>query len=101
MIFDGDCGFCRRWIERWKAATGDRIDYAPSQEVGARFPEIPAEAFSPYPQHIPRCIRIFIHGAAHEMPISAAEAWVKLVSEFVDRGEYFLVNNGDSGGRLA
>jgi predicted DCC family thiol-disulfide oxidoreductase YuxK len=45
MVFDGDCGFCRRWIERWKAATGDRIDYAPSQEVGARFPEIPSEAF--------------------------------------------------------
>ena len=57
---------------------------------------IPAEAFAPYPQHIPRCIRIFIHGAAHEMPISAAQAWVRLVGEFVDRGEYFLVNTGDA-----
>ena len=59
---------------------------------------IPGEAFLPYPQRIPRCIRIFIYGAAHEMPISAAQAWVKLVNEFVDRGEYFLVNSGDSGG---
>lgn len=45
-IFDGDCGFCRQWIVRWKAVTGPRVDYAPSQEVAARFPEIPAEAFA-------------------------------------------------------
>ncbi|HEX7252406.1 MAG TPA: lipase maturation factor family protein [Thermoanaerobaculia bacterium] len=46
MIFDGDCGFCRRWIGRWKAATGGAVDYAESQQVGSRFPEIPEEAFA-------------------------------------------------------
>ncbi|HSS44178.1 MAG TPA: DCC1-like thiol-disulfide oxidoreductase family protein, partial [Thermoanaerobaculia bacterium] len=45
VIFDGDCGFCRFWIGRWKSITGDRVDYAPFQEVAARFPEIPREAF--------------------------------------------------------
>ena len=46
LIYDGLCGFCRRWIERWKGETGDAVDYAPSQEVAARFPEIPAEVFA-------------------------------------------------------
>ncbi len=45
LIFDGDCGFCKRWVERWKSLTGDRVDYAPSQEAGSRFPEISAEEF--------------------------------------------------------
>jgi predicted DCC family thiol-disulfide oxidoreductase YuxK len=45
-IFDGDCGFCRAWIERWKTLTGPRVDFAPSQEVSARFPEVPKEAFA-------------------------------------------------------
>ncbi|MBI2338947.1 MAG: lipase maturation factor family protein [Deltaproteobacteria bacterium] len=45
LIFDGACGFCRRWIERWRQKTGDRIDYAPSQEAAGRFPEIPKEEF--------------------------------------------------------
>jgi predicted DCC family thiol-disulfide oxidoreductase YuxK/uncharacterized membrane protein YphA (DoxX/SURF4 family) len=45
MIFDGDCGFCRRWIHRWKSETGESVGYAASQEVAARFPEIPPEAF--------------------------------------------------------
>ena len=45
-VFDGDCGFCRQWVARWKARTGPLVDYAPSQEVAARFPEIPPEAFA-------------------------------------------------------
>ncbi len=44
MIWDGDCHFCRGWVERWRAQTGDRVEYEPSQQIAARFPEIdPAE----------------------------------------------------------
>jgi len=46
VIYDGRCGFCRIWIDYWKQLTGEAIDYAPSQEVGANFPQIPAENFS-------------------------------------------------------
>ncbi len=45
MLFDGDCHFCRRWIERWKEATAGTVDYVTSQETGARFPEISPEEF--------------------------------------------------------
>ena len=45
LIFDGDCHFCRRWIERWRELTAGAVEYAPSQEIAGRFPEIPAEAF--------------------------------------------------------
>ena len=46
VLFDGRCGFCRIWIEYWKALTGDRVAYAPSQEAGNQYPQIPAEAFA-------------------------------------------------------
>jgi len=46
LIFDGDCDFCRRWIVRWQEATGDAVDYAPSQEVAERFPQVTAEEFA-------------------------------------------------------
>ncbi len=45
MIFDGDCGFCRKWIARWQSITGDRVEYAPYQEVGERYPQIPRTDF--------------------------------------------------------
>jgi predicted DCC family thiol-disulfide oxidoreductase YuxK len=46
LIFDGRCGFCRIWIDYWKQLTEGTVDFAPSQEAGERYPDIPAEAFS-------------------------------------------------------
>ena len=45
LIWDGECHFCRLWIERWREMTHGEIDYATSQEIAARFPEIPSEQF--------------------------------------------------------
>ena len=45
LVFDGDCAFCRIWIEFWKRLTGGQIAYAPYQEVAERFPQIPPENF--------------------------------------------------------
>jgi predicted DCC family thiol-disulfide oxidoreductase YuxK len=45
VIFDGHCGFCRIWIEYWKAITRSRLAYAPSQEVGSHYPQIRPEEF--------------------------------------------------------
>jgi len=52
LIFDGNCHFCRRWIERWRELTAGAVEYAPSQEVAERFPEIPREAFDAAVQFI-------------------------------------------------
>jgi predicted DCC family thiol-disulfide oxidoreductase YuxK len=43
LIFDGECGFCRRWVRRWRRASGDRVEYLPFQDarVAERFRDIP------------------------------------------------------------
>ncbi|MEQ1919579.1 MAG: lipase maturation factor family protein, partial [Elusimicrobiota bacterium] len=46
LVFDGDCGFCRLWIERARLATKDRVDYTPYQTAAARHPEVPRENFT-------------------------------------------------------
>jgi len=38
MAFDGDCGFCRNWVARWRRRTGDGIDYVPYQQIADEFP---------------------------------------------------------------
>src|SRR5438067_2305139 len=45
MIWDGECHFCRRWIERWREITAGQIDYASYQEAASQFPELPLEQF--------------------------------------------------------
>jgi predicted DCC family thiol-disulfide oxidoreductase YuxK len=43
LVYDGDCGFCKRWISYWEELTAGAVDYAPSQEVAHLYPEIRAE----------------------------------------------------------
>jgi predicted DCC family thiol-disulfide oxidoreductase YuxK len=47
MVFDGDCNFCRFWIQRWQQATPGCVDYIPFQDpsIPQRFPELPRERF--------------------------------------------------------
>ncbi len=45
LVYDGDCGFCKLWIARWREITAGRIDYEPLQEAAARFPEVPRAEF--------------------------------------------------------
>ena len=44
LLYDADCAFCVRWVERWKKWTGDRVEYAPAQGSAGRFPRVPASA---------------------------------------------------------
>jgi predicted DCC family thiol-disulfide oxidoreductase YuxK len=45
LLYDGDCGFCRRWIERWRGVTRDAVEYAPYQAASGRFPGIARAEF--------------------------------------------------------
>jgi predicted DCC family thiol-disulfide oxidoreductase YuxK len=45
VVFDGQCSFCRRWVERAKSITGQFVDYEPFQQAAPRFPQIDPAAF--------------------------------------------------------
>jgi len=46
LVFDGDCAFCRAWVEYWQRLTGDRVLYTPYQEIDRRFPSLPRKDFA-------------------------------------------------------
>jgi len=46
MLYDADCGFCRRWIERWQHETGACVEYDSFQAAAERFPHVPRENFA-------------------------------------------------------
>ena len=45
LIFDGDCGICRTWVDYWGQLTSDRVVYRPYQEAGKDFAHIPLAEF--------------------------------------------------------
>jgi predicted DCC family thiol-disulfide oxidoreductase YuxK len=64
MIFDGECGFCRFWINRWRRQSGKRIEYIASQQpdVPKRFPEISQSAYDTSVQYVETTGAVY-HGA--------------------------------------
>ena len=59
LIWDGNCRFCELWVERWRVATCGKFDDAPSQEVAARYPQIPANVFDHVVVYIDETGRVF------------------------------------------
>lgn len=45
LIWDGNCGFCKYWVIRWRVMTGEKIQYTPYQEVSDQFPAISTHEF--------------------------------------------------------
>jgi predicted DCC family thiol-disulfide oxidoreductase YuxK len=45
LIYDGECSFCRIWIDYWQRLTADRVLYAPFQEAAENFPQVPLQNF--------------------------------------------------------
>jgi predicted DCC family thiol-disulfide oxidoreductase YuxK len=45
FFWDGDCHFCRGWVERWKETTRGAVDYIPFQQIGERYCDIPRSQF--------------------------------------------------------
>ena len=45
MVYDGECGFCMKWIRRWERTTGEAVEYDSLQATSPHYPEIPRASF--------------------------------------------------------
>jgi len=52
LVYDGDCGFCKYWVNYWDRMTQGRVAYEPFQTAAARYPAIPEDAFKKAVQYI-------------------------------------------------
>ena len=43
LLYDGECGYCRRWAERGRRWLAGRVDFRPGQDMAADYPELSAE----------------------------------------------------------
>jgi len=101
MVFDGKCGFCATWIQRWRRMTRETVEYIPADEptVQTRFPEIPRERFDLAVHLIETdgqvyagaeaVVRAMAHGEAHRWPIRAYQ-FSPIFARAMERG-YRLV----------
>lgn len=72
IIFDGDCEFCRNWVQRAQSVSGSSIEYIASSEAQKNFPAITPKEFENAVQFIRK----------DGTRISGAEAVIELLSSF-------------------
>ncbi|MEM1157109.1 MAG: DCC1-like thiol-disulfide oxidoreductase family protein [Verrucomicrobiota bacterium] len=46
LIYDGTCGFCKRWVLRLDSITSGGFEYRPYQEAATDYPDIPQQDFA-------------------------------------------------------
>ena len=83
LIWDGDCQFCSHWIERWKVETAGCVEYEKSQDLGARFPEIPPEQFQKSVVLIEPDGRVYTAAEAVYRSLQGRSGWLQKAYERV------------------
>ena len=43
LIYDGNCGFCKKWVQRWKVLTEDKVDYVELDVKFNRYAQVALE----------------------------------------------------------
>jgi predicted DCC family thiol-disulfide oxidoreductase YuxK len=76
LAYDGDCGFCAYWVRYWQRLTGERVRYAPYQDIAAGHPEVSLEDFA-------RSIQLF---EPEGVRYSGAEAAFRVLARAPGRG---------------
>jgi predicted DCC family thiol-disulfide oxidoreductase YuxK len=78
LVYDGDCGFCRRWIARAQAMVGTAVDFAPYQEAASRYPSIPLDTFKSSVQLIEPdgTVRDGAHAAFRALYLARRSRWL-------------------------
>jgi predicted DCC family thiol-disulfide oxidoreductase YuxK len=71
LIYDGDCSFCKTWVEYWKTLTGDRVRYLTIAASRTKFPDLALED-----------LRRKVHLVTPEGVFSGAEAVFRTLGGF-------------------
>lgn len=45
LVYDGDCRFCRSWVDYWAALCQNRLQFRPYQQAAADFPQLSEDEF--------------------------------------------------------
>jgi len=78
LLYDGDCGFCRRWVERWREITVDRVVYSASKEAGHHFPQVDPALYANSVVFVDEAGAVFVGADAVLRTLATASGWAWL-----------------------
>lgn len=78
LIWDGNCGFCKYWIIKWKQFAGDTVEFDTYQNVASRFKDLPESDFKKAVHLVDTNGRIYRGAAAafHSIALNKKMSWL-------------------------
>jgi len=89
MVFDGNCGFCKYWIVKWKKLTEDSVEYIAYQEIGDRFLDIDIHHFKQAVRYIQTNGNI-VNGPDAAYVTYFNQGKLKCLHNFYNKGGFFM-----------
>ena len=102
LLFDGDCGFCKRWIKKWENITGDSVLYLPYQNNLQDFPQVKESDCKTAVQYISPSGNVYSAGEAVLKTLSTSNKYAilykayqqsYLVEWIIEAGYAFIARN--------
>ncbi|MDT7827608.1 DCC1-like thiol-disulfide oxidoreductase family protein [Pricia sp. S334] len=88
LVWDGQCGFCKYWVTRWKKITGDAVRYVPYQDIHEEIPDIPKEAFQKAVRLILSDGRVISGAGAAYRTLEYSKTWNRLYG-YYQKSQFF------------
>lgn len=83
LVYDGDCAFCKYWVNRWKRKTEDEVCFVPFQQVPRVYFGIQRDQFQKSVYLITHYRRLHGAEAVFELlAIGGNNTWIQLYHGF-------------------
>lgn len=102
LVYDGNCDFCRFWVDRWRRMAYTEVDFEPYQQLPAHFHGISRDQFAQSVYLITQYRRLKGAAAVFEvLAIGGNDFWNRLYYNVVladtvfEAGYRFVASNRD------
>ncbi len=89
VVFDGDCGFCKFWVEWCRIWTGSQLRFEPFQTEAERLPEIERKRFEEAVQFIEQDGSVY-GGADAVFRVLTYTSFLRWLAAILERDEPFM-----------
>jgi predicted DCC family thiol-disulfide oxidoreductase YuxK len=93
MIWDGNCGFCKYWVIRWKQMTGASVEYTSYQKILDQIHDIPEWAYKEAARLVDTDGTIYNGPEAAYKALEYSGRWDRLFNFYVRSGLFRFMSD--------
>ncbi len=82
VLYDGDCGFCKYWVIKWKRITKNDIQYYPFQRIIQHYPNLLEEELKKAVHLVDQNGKVYVGAAVPMRTLNQHKVWKHFSSAY-------------------